>query len=358
MSAYHQFESMGYPSHSAEVPNLLNAESHRVFEAAVCPPVESGHVGYSHSQASACATSSASSLAYRTLKAHRRTCSVAGCKNGIVQGGLCVSHGAKRRLCRFPGCTKNSKNAGLCSKHGPARKKCEHPGCSNVAVRGGKCKSHGAWSKSCSVEGCTKVAAIGGMCKRHNFKAKNAPPSSNNNIAAVDASAPVISTEGHFYSHGAYSHHNAPTVYGTHHNAPDMYVAHQSTLAEVLATQNTLSEVRALATHNTLSEVLASQNSHSASMGSSTGYHVPFYSAFNSSQQAAPLSYDYASQMPGYYNNAQRYGSNNMSMSSYPYSIGMEEAKSSSAALMLGLGRLKPSLGAPQSNGGHPNFYL
>eukprot|EP00804_Cyclotella_cryptica_P019668 CCRYP_014000-RA/>CCRYP_014000-RA protein AED:0.19 eAED:0.19 QI:30/-1/1/1/-1/1/1/97/168 len=51
-------------------------------------------------------------------KANKRTCSVVGCKNGIVQGGVCISHGAKRRKCRFPGCEKNSKSAGLCSRHG------------------------------------------------------------------------------------------------------------------------------------------------------------------------------------------------------------------------------------------------
>ena len=69
-------------------------------------------------------------------KIYRRTCSVAGCNNGIVQGGLCVSHGAKRRTCKFPGCMKNSKMAGMCSKHGPPRKKCGHDGCVNVAVKG------------------------------------------------------------------------------------------------------------------------------------------------------------------------------------------------------------------------------
>ena len=52
------------------------------------------------------------------LKPNKRFCSVPGCKNGVVQGGLCVSHGAKRRKCQFPGCEKNSKCAGLCSKHG------------------------------------------------------------------------------------------------------------------------------------------------------------------------------------------------------------------------------------------------
>mmetsp|Transcript_22629 Transcript_22629/g.47018 ORF Transcript_22629/g.47018 Transcript_22629/m.47018 type:complete len:369 (-) Transcript_22629:2234-3340(-) len=100
-------------------------------------------------------------------KPRRRNCSVAGCKNGVVQGGVCVTHGAKRRLCRFPGCTKHSKNAGLCSKHGPPRKRCEHEGCSNVAVRGGMCKSHGAWSKICSYQNCKKIAINGGICHQH-----------------------------------------------------------------------------------------------------------------------------------------------------------------------------------------------
>ena len=48
----------------------------------------------------------------------KRLCSIPGCKNGVVQGGVCVTHGAKRRKCKFPGCDKNSKCAGLCSKHG------------------------------------------------------------------------------------------------------------------------------------------------------------------------------------------------------------------------------------------------
>lgn len=52
------------------------------------------------------------------VKPIKRSCSVVGCTNGVVQGGVCVSHGAKRRMCLFPGCTKSSKCAGLCSKHG------------------------------------------------------------------------------------------------------------------------------------------------------------------------------------------------------------------------------------------------
>ncbi|KAL3788100.1 hypothetical protein HJC23_008162 [Cyclotella cryptica] len=100
-------------------------------------------------------------------KANKRTCSVVGCKNGIVQGGVCISHGAKRRKCRFPGCEKNSKSAGLCSRHGPPRKKCDAGGCTNVAVQGGKCKSHGVPLAKCKVPGCTNTASSGERCRRH-----------------------------------------------------------------------------------------------------------------------------------------------------------------------------------------------
>ena len=102
-----------------------------------------------------------------TSKRVRRKCTVEGCANRVVQGGLCISHGAKRKTCKHPGCNKNVKKAGLCSTHGPARKRCEHPGCPKVAVQGGRCISHGAKKKLCSVEDCTKQAILAGMCKKH-----------------------------------------------------------------------------------------------------------------------------------------------------------------------------------------------
>ena len=102
-----------------------------------------------------------------TSKRVRRKCTVEGCANRVVQGGLCISHGAKRKTCKHPGCNKNVKKAGLCSTHGPARKRCEHPGCPKVAVQGGRCISHGAKKKLCSVEECSKQAILGGMCKKH-----------------------------------------------------------------------------------------------------------------------------------------------------------------------------------------------
>mmetsp|Transcript_6597 Transcript_6597/g.7203 ORF Transcript_6597/g.7203 Transcript_6597/m.7203 type:complete len:659 (+) Transcript_6597:633-2609(+) len=102
-----------------------------------------------------------------TSKRIRRKCTVDGCSNRVVQGGLCISHGAKRKTCKHPGCTKNVKKAGLCSTHGPARKRCEHEGCKKVAVQGGKCIAHGAKKKLCKIAGCTKQAILAGMCKKH-----------------------------------------------------------------------------------------------------------------------------------------------------------------------------------------------
>ena len=106
-------------------------------------------------------------------KAARRQCSFPSCPNRVVQGGLCIAHGAKRKVCSRPGCTKNVKKAGFCSAHGPARKRCEVPGCGKVSVQGGRCIAHGAKKKVCSYAGkdgrepCRKQAILGGMCKKH-----------------------------------------------------------------------------------------------------------------------------------------------------------------------------------------------
>lgn len=106
-------------------------------------------------------------MAGGTSKRVRRKCTVVGCDNRVVQGGLCIAHGAKRKLCKHPGCKKHVKKAGLCSTHGPARKRCEVENCTKVAVQGGRCIAHGAKKKLCSVDQCTKQAILGGMCKKH-----------------------------------------------------------------------------------------------------------------------------------------------------------------------------------------------
>jgi hypothetical protein len=102
-----------------------------------------------------------------TSKRVRRKCTHGNCANRVVQGGLCISHGAKRKTCKHQGCNKNVKKAGLCSTHGPARKRCEQPGCPKVSVQGGRCISHGAKKKLCAYDECTKQAILGGMCKKH-----------------------------------------------------------------------------------------------------------------------------------------------------------------------------------------------
>ena len=79
----------------------------------------------------------------KRAKHNRRKCSAPNCQNGVIQGGVCITHGAKRK-CSHQGCTKKVKSGGFCSKHGPPRKKCESSGCTRVAVQGGRCFTHGA----------------------------------------------------------------------------------------------------------------------------------------------------------------------------------------------------------------------
>jgi hypothetical protein len=103
----------------------------------------------------------------KRIKRVRRKCTVGDCENRVVQGGVCISHGAKRKLCTFEGCIKGVKTAGRCSAHGPPRKRCYIEGCKKVSVQGGRCIAHGGKKKSCSVEDCCKVGMMKGMCKRH-----------------------------------------------------------------------------------------------------------------------------------------------------------------------------------------------
>ena len=174
------------------------------------------HVNYQHpEQGPEMSTTTAESCklaAGGTSKRVRRKCSVEGCPNRVVQGGLCISHGAKRKTCKHPGCTKNVKKAGLCSTHGPARKRCEAEGCTKVAVQGGKCIAHGAKKKLCSVESCKKQAILSGMCKKHHDKlngiaagrsnkSNQAKPTSAATTNAAVASAPSGKAVVHKPSH-------------------------------------------------------------------------------------------------------------------------------------------------------------
>eukprot|EP00984_Skeletonema_dohrnii_P026989 scaffold16414_cov92-Skeletonema_dohrnii-CCMP3373.AAC.4 len=46
-------------------------------------------------------------------------------------------------------------------------KKCSAQGCTNIVVNGGVCITHGATKKKCSAQGCTNYAHTGGKCKKH-----------------------------------------------------------------------------------------------------------------------------------------------------------------------------------------------
>ena len=110
----------------------------------------------------------------------RRKCSHGDCDNRVVQGGVCVTHGARRKGCAHPGCDKAVKLAGYCSAHGPSRRKCDEDGCGRVAVQGGRCLSHGARRRICNYPAaggrgpCGKNAIAGGMCKKHHDRMADA----------------------------------------------------------------------------------------------------------------------------------------------------------------------------------------
>ena len=110
---------------------------------------------------------SSKTSARRRRNRTRRNCAIPGCCNRVVQGGVCVTHGAKRKLCMEEGCDKAVKKGGFCSSHGPSRKKCEVPGCSRVAVQAGICIGHGAKQTTCSMYGCRRKATRDGICKGH-----------------------------------------------------------------------------------------------------------------------------------------------------------------------------------------------
>ncbi len=112
-------------------------------------------------------TSTGRNIDGKVSKRVRRKCTHDGCTNRVVQGGVCIQHGAKRKICGYEGCTKHVKKAGMCSTHGPARKRCEFEGCGKVAVQGGRCIAHGAKKRLCSFENCEKQAILSGMCKKH-----------------------------------------------------------------------------------------------------------------------------------------------------------------------------------------------
>jgi hypothetical protein len=107
---------------------------------------------------------------------YKKKCSVEGCTNIIVRGGVCVRHGAKvkkrRYECSSNGCTNLAQKGGVCRRHGAKHKRCSSEGCTNVVVKGGVCIKHGAKVKRCDHEGCLNQAQKGGVCMKHGAKKK------------------------------------------------------------------------------------------------------------------------------------------------------------------------------------------
>ncbi|KAL7462987.1 hypothetical protein ACHAXS_003358 [Conticribra weissflogii] len=349
-------------NNNGSTPPYSNNHGH---DGSICRPVDPKVHDHDSPRPSSSRASPIMNSAYKTIKAHRRNCSVAGCKNGVVQGGVCVSHGAKRRLCRFPGCTKNSKNAGLCSKHGPPRKRCDQEGCTNVAVRGGRCKSHGAWSKVCSVQDCNKIAAVGGMCKRHHFLSQHDDDLGEDPQIRVGAStvstdsgaaAPTfpnsstphgIKGAGQCSVRGPDSHGSPPLGLQTgDENPPAAVVAPSAVVAHGLYTSQ-------LSHHVTSPGINGSLAPSSLNQFHQSNHHQPLPYHHNHNNYPS-MSQNHM--IPNYYN-GPNFGGPHPTYNPY-MNMGLEESYPSSAAnpaaLMLGLGQLKSSR---QNHGPSNNSY-
>jgi len=97
-------------------------------------------------------------------------CSVEGCSNQVINGGVCLKHGAKRLICKHEGCKSYAINGfKVCTRHGAKKYKyiCKREGCTNKVIRGGLCVKHGAKRLICKHEGCTNRRVNKGVCVKH-----------------------------------------------------------------------------------------------------------------------------------------------------------------------------------------------
>ncbi|KAG3081528.1 hypothetical protein PI124_g21091 [Phytophthora idaei] len=102
-------------------------------------------------------------LSYEEKK-RSRECKVGGCKNYIINRGLCFRHGGGKK-CYFDNCQSSAKNAGLCWRH-RGSVKCTVEDCERRGKTRGLCWAHGGGIK-CSTRSCTKVAVSNGCCWAH-----------------------------------------------------------------------------------------------------------------------------------------------------------------------------------------------
>jgi hypothetical protein len=86
-----------------------------------------------------------------------RKASTADTSNDVSDGTATSMNSREKKIyyCSSEGCTNQVVNGGVCMRHGARVKRCSREGCTNVAVQGGVCNRHGAKVKRCSSEGCT-----------------------------------------------------------------------------------------------------------------------------------------------------------------------------------------------------------
>jgi hypothetical protein len=93
-----------------------------------------------------------------------RACSVGGCLNVAVQGGVCWNHGTKKPICSQEGCTNQAETGSACIMHGAKAEKCRHEG------DGGVCSRHRAKVLIESAVKCKRPAML--MIGEEKFVAK------------------------------------------------------------------------------------------------------------------------------------------------------------------------------------------
>jgi hypothetical protein len=97
----------------------------------------------------------------------RKYCSQDGCDNKVIQGGVCVRHGAIVKGCSQDGWDKQVQQGGVCVQHGARVKRCSQDGCDNKVVNGGVCVRNGAIVMFCNQGGCGNIVVQGGVCVWH-----------------------------------------------------------------------------------------------------------------------------------------------------------------------------------------------
>jgi hypothetical protein len=122
-------------------------------------------------------------------KCKKYFCSVGGCPNYVVSGGVCIRHGAKyeKKLCSVAECSNQAQNGGVCIRHGAKVKRCSVAECSNQVRNGGVCIRHGAKIKQCKVDECTNQVRWRGLCGRHRAYSENNQGGGNHSNVATAA---------------------------------------------------------------------------------------------------------------------------------------------------------------------------